>query len=112
MSLSKNGLLIDCEQCKFKASGENNDFIVIVPISDVDEDKAGSATLKCIVSVDHHLINLQSFVDSSGKQIQISKNSQKRLEDALKFVGAKKVCGNRNICPANVVNFVEKINKS
>ena len=108
MSLTKHGLYIDCDHCKFNTGGKNKDFVVIVPIRDESESSLGFATLKCVVKPDRHNIDLIQLVDSTGSKIRFSASAQQRLKKALDFIGKRKICGNQNICPSNVIDFVEK----
>jgi hypothetical protein len=107
MSLKKHGVILDCEQCTCTSSDDHGGFDVTVPISDSDTDTAGPARLCCIVSPERHTVELKEWQDADYHPVQLSENLQKRVSALLTSIADKRVCGNRNICPPEVVRIVK-----
>jgi hypothetical protein len=106
MSLSKQGISIDCDHCKLSKTHNNNDFEVLVPVIDEYENRSGLAALECIITPNKHQINLVQLTDPDGKEIRVSPKTRERLQVTLNVIGKKKVCGNKKICPKEVINIV------
>lgn len=108
MRLKKYGVIVGCEKCKCIADDSQGSFEVTVPLSDIETDIEGAARLRCSVSPEHHKVELEEWIDPSGRPLKPSIKMGKRLLSALGFVEDHRVCGNQAICPSEVVRIVEK----
>jgi len=109
--MTKNGVSIDCEQCKFDSIGRKNEFLVSVPVKSEVEEKKRIATISCEITPQRHRIDLVRLTTSSGTPVVMDSNTQHKLAKVLESVGDKKVCGNKNVCPKEVVELVQSIEK-
>lgn len=110
MRLKKYGVVVGCERCKCVSDDRQGCFEVTVPLSDIETDIEGVARLRCSVFPEHHKVELEEWIDPSGQPLRISKKMGKRVLSALGFVGEHRVCGNKTICPSEVVRIVQKQN--
>ena len=108
MSLRKKDFVVDCEHCVFGMSDGVGSFNVTVPLRDNASDIKGMARLKCSVSPDRHEVELKQWLDDGLRPIQPSASVEKRLLQMLDFVANKRICGNRHLCPPEVVRTVEQ----
>ncbi len=58
MNLKKHGVTVDCEHCRCASSDGCGGYDVTVPVSDSETGIAGTAKLHCVVSPEHHLVEL------------------------------------------------------
>ena len=107
--MNKSGVSIDCEHCKFDSVGRNNDFLVSVPVRSDVEEQTKIAMINCEITPYRHQINLVQLTTSFGTPVEIDSNTQQNLTKVLELVGNKKVCGNKNVCPKEVVKLVHSI---
>jgi len=107
MSLKKHGVIVDCEHCTCTSSDDHGGFDVTVPVSDSETDIAGPAKLHCTVSPEHHTVELTEWRDADHHSVRPSKDLQQRISAALTVVEDCRLCGNRNICPSEVIRVVE-----
>ncbi len=108
MRLKKYGVVVECERCKCVSDDRQGCFEVTVPLSDIETDIEGVARLRCSVSPEHHKVELEEWIDASGRPLRPSKKMGIRVLSALSFVEERRVCGNQAICPSEVVRIVEK----
>jgi hypothetical protein len=108
MGLKKHGVIVDCEHCICTSTDDHGGLDVSVPVSDRETGIAGPAKLHCTVSPEYHTVELIEWQDADDHPIQPSENLQERVSAALSFVADRRVCGNRNICPSEVIRFVEE----
>lgn len=108
MSLRKHGVVVTCEQCRFVAEDRHGGFEVVVPLHDDASGTAGSATLQCRVERDRHAVELAHWVDATGQPAQMPDDSATRARAALAYVAERRVCGNRRLCPPQVVDVVAR----
>ena len=108
MSLKKYGVVVDCGRCEYASSNSSGAFEVMVPLSDVATGTEGKATLRCFVSSERHEVELKEWNDSRTQPVCFSPEVQRRLSAALDHVAKHRICGNRKICPTEVVQIVEK----
>jgi hypothetical protein len=108
MSLKKSGVVVDCAHCEYASSDSSGAFDVTVPLSDVATGIEGKAKLRCFISSEQHEVELKEWNDSRAHPIRYSPEVQRRLSAALDHVAEHRICGNRQICPREVVRIVEK----
>lgn len=112
MSLRKEDFIIGCEQCKCGTRDGRGGFVVTVPLRDNVSGLEGTAVLKCAVSPKRHSVELEQWLDDDSHSIRPSAAVEKRLLQAIDYVADKRVCGNRHICPPDVVRTVEEQNRN
>ncbi|MDJ0741448.1 MAG: hypothetical protein QNJ91_17185 [Gammaproteobacteria bacterium] len=108
MSLSKHGVVVTCEHCRFVAEDRHGGFEVIVPLHDTRSGTAGSATLQCRVERERHAVELARWVDAAGRPARVPDDAATRARAALAYVAERRVCGNRGLCPPQVVDVVAR----
>lgn len=108
MSLKKFGVVVDCGRCEYASSNGRGCFEVTVPLSDIATGTEGTAKLLCSVSSERHEVELKEWNDSATHRIRPSSEIQQRLFAVLAHVANHRICGNRKICPSEVVQIVEK----
>ena len=59
MNLKKHGVIVDCEHCRCVSSDGCGGFDVTVPVNDSETGITGTAKLHCVVSCEHHLVELR-----------------------------------------------------
>lgn len=106
--LTKHGVTVRCEQCRFVASDQRGGFDVAVPIGASDCGVAGTARLHCIVAPEGHQVALVEWHDADRRPVEASDEVRQRLTAALGFVAEQRICGNRRVCPAEIVRIVEE----
>jgi hypothetical protein len=106
--MKKHGVTIDCASCRFIASQNRGSFDVIVPVADEGAGLAGHARLHCRVSPQTHVVELAEWHCPEAPVITAGSDLDRRLSGALAFVAEKRLCGNRSLCPTQVVDVVEK----
>lgn len=104
MSLNKHNISIACENCSYQgvSSDDPHSFFVRVRIEDESSGQSSYAMVECHVDQDTHDIRLIDLDEASGIDVE-------RLRKALANVSASRVCGNKRICPAEIVRIVEQI---
>ena len=108
MILKKYGVAVDCGRCEYASGNSRDSFEVTVPVSDTATGTAGTAKLLCSVSFERHDVELKEWNDAGTHPIRPSSETQRRLFAALDHVASHRICGNRQICPSEVVQIVEK----
>jgi hypothetical protein len=108
MGLKKHGVVVGCEHCRYQTKGGVGGFDVIVPLCDTSSGTKGIARLRCSVSSSRHAVELKQWHDNRQQPIKPSAEIMKRLSQALDFVAGKRICGNRHLCPPEVVRIVEQ----
>ncbi len=108
MRLKKHGVIVDCGQWVCTSCDDNGCFDVAVPVTDSETDIAGSAKLHCTVSSKRHSVELTQWQDVNNRPIRPLADRHKRVDAALAFFADHRICGNRKICPVEVVRVVEK----
>ena len=106
--MNRHGVTIDCASCQFAASHNEDSFDVIVPVADEGGDLAGKAKLRCRVSSQTHVVEMAEWHCREAPVIQAGSDLDRRLRDVLDFIAEKRLCGNRSLCPSQVVDVVEK----
>ena len=112
MSLKKHDVIVACEQCRFRSSNSGGSFDVTVPLKDARSGIKGIARLQCTVSSDRHDLELREWLDDEQQSITPSANIEKRVLLLLDDAADHRICGNRHLCPPEVVRAVEKQNRS
>lgn len=107
MSLSKYGVKVFCEECRCVCNDGSGSFDVIVPVTVGGTGVSGTARLHCVVSGEHHAVELVELLDAELRGVQPSPEVQKKVSAALDFVAEHRICGNLRICPPDVVRIVE-----
>ncbi|MGD8620163.1 MAG: hypothetical protein PVH54_13375 [Gammaproteobacteria bacterium] len=104
MELKKQGVILDCEQCKC-ASCKGGSFEVTVPVCDTETGIHAAARLHCTVCPAYHEVELVEWhaAGSTGPPGKVLP----RIAAALGFVADHRICGNRHICPQEVIRIVE-----
>jgi len=108
MGLKKHGVMVGCEHCKCASTNGYGGFDIIVPVSDSETGITGTAKLHCTVSTECHRVELTEWQDANRHPIQPSDNLQQRVSATLTFVADHRVCGNRNICPSEIIRIVDE----
>lgn len=108
MSLKKNGITVDCKYCIYISSDDRGAFDITVPIMDSETGISGPAKLRCNVSPKGHAVELLEWRDFNHHPTQPTESLQQRVSATLTFVAERQVCGNRNICPSEVIHIVEE----
>lgn len=108
MTIKKHGISICCEECLYAGSDEQGHFELVVPVSDSETGAAGAARLNCTVSPQSHRVELGEWQDVNDRAEDLSESSQQRLSALLGFVAERRVCGNADICPLEIVKIVER----
>jgi hypothetical protein len=108
MILKKCGVVVDCGRCEYASSISRGSFEVTVPVSDTATGTEGTAKLLCCVSSERHEVELKEWNDPGTHPIRPSPEIKQRLFAALDHVASHRICGNRKICPSEVVQMVEK----
>ena len=106
MGLKKFDILVRCESCRVVACHSGDSFDVTVPLVDLQSAGQGNATLQCVVSDDGHRVALRSFVDDTGAEMALPGGTEQRVSHMLRHVAEQRVCGNRHVCPDEVVRLV------
>ncbi len=111
MSLRKKEFIVYCEHCKCGKSDGGAEFVVTVPVRDNLSGLKGTARLRCSVSSSRHNVDLEQWIGDDSQPIQPSADVEKRLLHVVDYVAEKRVCGNRHICPPDVIRAVEQQNR-
>ena len=111
MSIQKHGIEVGCDQCVYASGDDHGGFDVTVPVTDEVGQQRGIATLHCRISPDAHVVKLISMLNSSGEPVSYDAGTQQRLTSMLRFVEDRRICGNKNICPAEVVEIVARFSR-
>jgi len=107
MSVKKYGLTVTCEQCRYVTAHDADTFDVAVPIDDAETGVHGVARLRCSVSPTGHCIELDAWTDADEQPAELPPELRQRLNATLDFAAEHRLCGNRHLCPAAVVEIVK-----
>jgi hypothetical protein len=107
MNSKSHGIIVDCKNCKYISDTENDCFDVTVPIKDNETGIAGSAKLHCAISGKYHSIELKTWQDANHRSIYVSENLFSRVTATLASFADQRICGNCNICPAEVIKIAK-----
>ena len=92
----------------YASSDSQGIFDITVPIIDSETGISGPAKLRCSVSPKGHSVDLLEWREFDQHHPRSVESLQQRVTATLTFVAERQVCGNRNICPSEVVRIVEK----
>ena len=106
MALNKYGISVECENCTCVRKSAANGFNIDVPVRDRATGFCGNARIHCSVSADGHAVELADWQTSGADQSDPSEEMQERVSAILDYVAEHHICGNRNICPAEVAEFI------
>lgn len=106
MGLEKFGVKISCEGCQYVALDSDGGFEVSVPLSIGDAAIAGVATLHCTLGPDSHKVELVDWTTDMQLPAGALEEVRQRVSGALDFIAERRICGNRHICPAEVIRMV------
>ena len=113
MSLKRNGLVIGCEHCVCRSEDDRGGFGIDVPISDRETGVAGIARIRCVVSPEGHTVELDNWAPGEERTPEdVVGAIRERADLVLEYVAQKRICGNRDICPSEVVRIVEAHSRS
>ena len=112
MSLIKENLCLQCESCHYSGGEHGGSFQLEVPIEDVLTGRKGTAFIECEVMENKHHLTLLYIQDPTGFEMKLSAEERRRLEKVLDMVAGKKLCGNKGICPEEVVLHMQSVGKS
>jgi hypothetical protein len=110
--MKKHGITIDCAGCQFIGSHERGSFDVVVPVADENSGLGGRVRLSCRASSQTHVVKLAAWQDQKTPVVAPGSDLDRRLTKALAFVADKRLCGNRSLCPSQVVDLVEKASEA
>jgi len=112
MNLKKHGIIVDCEHCKYNSSDDRGVFDITVPIIDSETGISSPAKLRCMVSPERHTVELQEWHEINRQPSRSIERLQQRISAVLNFIANRQVCGNRHICPSEVIQIAEKSSNS
>jgi hypothetical protein len=112
MGIKKHGIIVDCKHCEYTSSDDPGAFDITVPIIDSETGVSGPARLHCSVSAKRHVVELLEWHDFNHHPTESVESLRQRVSATLGFVADRQVCGNRKICPSEVVQIVEKNSSS
>ena len=69
------------------------------------------ATLHCHVSPEAHRVELIKLLDAQGEPVSLDTSTQQRVMSMLRFVEDRRICGNKHICPTEVVEIAAKFSQ-
>ena len=93
------------------ACSNGGEFDIAVPLSEPGSSTAGWATLHCSVSPGQPRVALGSWQGPSGQPVTSGEVTQRRIDAALEFVATHRICGSRHLCPSEVVDIVDRVNR-
>ncbi len=108
MSLKSAGIIVNCESCKYLSASDQGGFDVTVAINDVETGIAGLARLHCTTTDKHHSVELTEWNPVDNYSKRPTENFLKRVGVILDFFANQRICGNRKICPSEVIRIVEE----
>lgn len=108
MTLKKHGMELHCNECKLRICDDSGNFDISVPLHDAESNLRGTAELSCHVSAENHRVELKQWVDNQEHPIEPATGDWQRVTKALEFVAEQRICGNRKVCPVDVVELVAK----
>ncbi len=111
MKIKRKDITVDCEHCVYSSSDNRGNFEITVPIIDSETGISGPANLRCGVSAKGHTVELLEWRGFNGHQSQSLEDLVQRVSATLDFVAERRICGNRNICPSEVIQVVEENSK-
>ena len=103
--MKKHGITVDCAHCRYAGGDSCGGFDVEVPVADDQGHAAGTATLHCMISREHHQVEMTRWSGTDGQTAAPAEGIQGRLNAALDFVAEQRLCGNRKLCPSQVVDI-------
>lgn len=112
MGLKKHGIIVDCEHCKYTSSDDRGAFDITVPIIDSETGVSGPARIHCTTSTKRHAVELLEWSNFDHHPTESLDSLRQRVSATLDFVADRQVCGNLEICPAEVIRIVEKNSSS
>ncbi len=107
--MTSTGVIVDCKKCKYLSASGNDSFDVTGPINDEETTIAGTAKLRCTISKKHHHVELMEWKSTGHHTTQPSENFLNRMSMALDLIADQRICGNRHICPHDVIRIVEEV---
>ena len=108
MSLENKGVKISCESCSYVALDDKGGFAVSVPLSIADAEVSGTAKLHCVLGPGSHKVELVEWAAEGHLPGEALEEVRQRVSRALGFIAERRICGNRHICPAEVIRVVKK----
>lgn len=108
MTLKRYDIVIDCAHCRYACSDGRGGFDVQVPVRDEQNQIDGTARLRCTLSPAAHRVEFKDWRNDRGRQIDAFYDTRQRLDAALGAIARHRVCGNRDICPDEIVEIAEK----
>ena len=109
MALKKSDIEVQCAHCEYLSSDKIGSFDITVPITDLTTGTCQLATLQCAVSTEEHRLKLLDWNLESDNTTRVSDDFQRRMSAVLAFIAEHKICGNRKLCPAEVVEIVQRL---
>ena len=106
--MNKAAINVECSKCVYHSNTGDNEFFVDVPVHDRSTNTSGIAHLKCRVTPRQHQIDLVEWSNEDGP-ITPSSEQRLRMKYVLTRLSEQRICGNRNICPPNIVELVRNI---
>lgn len=109
MSVKKQDICVDCGHCRYAQAGQQpGSFDVVVPVRDIASGVEGLARLQCRVTPERHEVRLVDWRGMDERPLEPPPGLRDRLDEALAWVAEHRVCGNQQICPAEVVRIVQE----
>ena len=106
--MKKHGITVDCERCVYNASKDRGVFDITVPIADSETGVSGPAKLRCGAFPEGHTVDLLEWQGLGQRDDRSAAGLQQRISATLAVFAERRICGNRNICPSEVVRIVEE----
>ena len=107
MAIKKYGISVKCERCKYINADSSGGFDIDVPVCDCESGICGQARIHCSVTAGEHHVDLEEWRGVDPDSIAAPNDLQNRLSAMLDFVADHRLCGKRNLCPAEVIEFVK-----
>ena len=106
MPITRNNICLDCENCHFKQTNSSSSFQIEVPVESLLSGRKGRALILCEVYQDRHELTVLSLEGPSGFELQLDELEKEYLGNLLETVAKKQLCGNKALCPEEVVSTV------
>ncbi len=104
--LTKSKFHVDCLGCRYSGEIGETGFQVDVHVEDLKTGSHTTAVLECEVGQERHSVRLKNLTDDEGNEMRLDNSERQQLDKILDRIADKKLCGNSDICPGEVVERV------
>lgn len=95
---------MECQHCHCVGTDGEGGFSVTVPVS-MDAATIGEVRLQGQVRAESHRLEWIEWTDAEHRPVIVSSAWQQQLSSILQRLAEKKVCGNPQLCPSEVVRI-------